>query len=113
METVNVHDIHGIQDFQESKLVKKVPIISPQLMSTVLVIGSKTTTPTHKHQSYDEIHYIIKGTGEIVIENESQTITEGMIILVPQQKQHHFNTSDEHMLVLSINIVPEMSNNKA
>ena len=104
MELVNLNE-H--QAFQKSKVIKKIPIISNQLMSTILFIGPKTITPVHKHTGYDEIHYIIRGTGKIIIESESNSITEGMMILVPKSKPHNFSTSENQLTVLSVNLVPD------
>lgn len=102
-------DLYELQDFQKSKVIKKIPIISNQLMSTIIFIGSETTTLKHKHIMYDELHYIIQGSGKIEIDGESESISEGMMVLVPKSKQHSFSTSKEQMSVLSINLVP---NNK-
>ena len=103
MELIKIDDI---KSFQTSKVFKHIPIISNQLMSTILFIGSNTNTPRHTHEGYDEIHYIINGSGKIDINGESQSITEGMMILVPKSKPHNFSTSTMQMTVLSINVVP-------
>jgi mannose-6-phosphate isomerase-like protein (cupin superfamily) len=106
MELVSISDI---QSFQESKVIKKIPIISDQLMSTLLFIGANTNTPTHNHVDFDEIHYIIQGTGEVRIDGESSPVNEGMMILVPRPKPHNFITSDKQMTVLSFNLVQNTS----
>lgn len=107
MELVSINDI---QSFQESKVIKKIPIISDQLMSTLLFIGANTNTPKHNHIDFDEIHYIIQGAGEVTIDGESSSVNEGMMILVPKAKPHNFKTEDKQMTVLSFNLV--VNNNK-
>ncbi len=98
-------DIKNITNFQESKVVKKVPIITDQLMSTLFFIDSNTSTPAHTHTDYDEIHYIIKGSGEIVIGKNSRSISEGLLVVVPKSVSHHFSTTDEQLIVLTVSIV--------
>jgi mannose-6-phosphate isomerase-like protein (cupin superfamily) len=108
MESVNIEEI---SNFKSSKAVKTIPIISKQLMSTVFFIDAKTTTPTHKHQWFDEIYYIIEGKGKITVDSESKIIKKGMLILVPKTKQHNFSTDGERLTVLSINIVSDGNKN--
>jgi mannose-6-phosphate isomerase-like protein (cupin superfamily) len=103
MEIVNINDI---ENFQDSRVIKKIPLISNQLMSTILFIGNNTTTPNHKHLVFDEIHYIIQGAGKMTIDGKSQPVTEGMMILVPKSKPHSFSTLKKQMTVLSVNLVP-------
>jgi mannose-6-phosphate isomerase-like protein (cupin superfamily) len=76
-------------------------------MSTIFFIDANTSTPTHKHTGFDEIHYVIKGSGKITIDAESKTIQEGMLILVPKTKQHNFSTDGERLTILSINVVSD------
>ncbi|UCF07258.1 MAG: cupin domain-containing protein [Thermoplasmata archaeon] len=94
-------DIKDIEKGSDSKPVKKVPILTDQLMATILTIGPNTKIPAHIHPDSDEIHYIVKGTGKITVGNKSITIKEGMLILVPKTESHYFSTSNEQMIVLS------------
>jgi len=103
MEIVNINDI---QNFQDSRVIKKIPLISNQLMSTILFIGNNTTTPSQKHLAVDEIHYIIQGAGKITIDGKSQPVAKGMMILVLKSKPHSFSTLKKQMTVLSVNLVP-------
>ncbi len=103
MELISINEI---QNFQESKVIKKIPIISDQLMTTILFIGTKTDTPSHSHADFDEIHYIIQGSGKITVDGESSQVDEGMMILVSKAKPHYFQTSNKQMTVLSFNLVP-------
>ena len=104
MELVNVNDI---KDFQKSKAIKKIPIISDQLLSTLLFIDSNTNLPSHKHVKFDEIQYIISGAGNITMNGKSTAITEGMLILVPKTISHNFSTSIDQMIVLSVGILSD------
>jgi mannose-6-phosphate isomerase-like protein (cupin superfamily) len=108
MDLVNIKEI---QNFQDSKVFKHIPIISDQIMSTLLFIGSNTDTPPHTHKEFDEIHYIIQGNGTITVDDESRVVNEGMMILIKSSKSHNFSTMDKQMTVLTINIVPDNNQN--
>ena len=103
MESININEI---SKFQSSKIVKKIPILSDQIMSTVFFIDTEMTTPGHQHAGFEEIHYIIKGSGKMFIDPESQEVHEGMLILVPKKKMHYFITNGDQLTVLAINMVP-------
>lgn len=98
MELINIEDI---KELRNSKVIKKVPILTDQLMATILSIPPNTKIPSHIHTGSDEIHYVIKGEGKITIGKKSKTIKEGMLILVPKTESHYFSTLYEQLIVLS------------
>jgi mannose-6-phosphate isomerase-like protein (cupin superfamily) len=85
-------DIFDLKDSHAFKVVKKVPILTEQLMATVLLIPPNTKIPAHMHSEADEIHYIVSGSGKISIGTQNRIIKEGMLILVPKTKSHYFST---------------------
>lgn len=93
--------INSIKDFKESKIVKKVPILTDQLMATILLIPPNSKAPAHTHSESDEIHYIIKGNGKITVGESTEKVNEGMLILVPKAELHFFSTSNENLIILS------------
>ena len=104
MESINIYDMRKIQD---SKVIKEIPILTDQLMATILFIDSNTTIPAHIHTDSDEMHYVIKGNGKITIGSKSKMIDEGMLVLAPKAKPHYFSTSKEQLMVLSISHIIE------
>ncbi|UCE75423.1 MAG: cupin domain-containing protein [Methanomassiliicoccales archaeon] len=94
-------DIFDLKESHGFKVVKKVPILTDQLMATVLMIPPNTKIPAHVHFENDEIHYIVSGSGKISIGNKNRTIKEGMLIWVPKAKSHFFSTEKKSMVVLS------------
>lgn len=99
MEMLNIDDCWEIQS---SKVVKKVPILSEQLVVSTLCLNSNTSVPAHKHERLDELVYVIKGAGEITIGNKSEQISEGMLVLIPREKPHCVSTSEKQLMILSI-----------
>jgi mannose-6-phosphate isomerase-like protein (cupin superfamily) len=104
---MEIKKIDNDAGFQDSKAVKRVPIITDQLVATVLIIDSDSNIPPHTHKMVDEMYYVIKGDGRITIDTNSSAITRGMLILVPRGESHSFSTSDQQMIVLSIGLVSE------
>ncbi len=94
-------DIFDLKESQGFKVVKKVPILTEQLMATVLMIPPNTMIPAHVHSESDEILYIVSGSGKISIGSQNRAIKEGMLILVPKTKSHFFSTQKKSMVVLS------------
>jgi mannose-6-phosphate isomerase-like protein (cupin superfamily) len=100
-DVMEIIQISSVKDFTESKIVKKVPILTEQLMATILLIPPNSKAPAHAHSETDEIHYIIKGNGSITVGKNSKNVNEGMLILVPKTESHYFSTSDMNMIILS------------
>ena len=99
MELISIDEI---KKFQDSRVIKEIPMLTDQLMATLLFIGSDTNIPAHKHIFMDEIDYVIKGTGKVTVDNKSKSIHKGMMILVPRGTSHYFSTSKEHLVIMAI-----------
>jgi len=95
-------DINKYRKFKDSKIMKKVPILTDQLMATMLIIGPQTNIPAHNHLNIDEVHYIIRGSGRIKVGKESKPVKKGMMILIPKGKSHCYSTSKDKLMVISI-----------
>lgn len=102
MELLNINDI---EEFRKLRVIKKIPIMTDQLIASILFIDYKTNIPAHSHKEMDEIQYVVKGSGKIVVGNRSRSIKEGMLILVSRAETHCFSTSKDRMIVLSIGLL--------
>ena len=98
MELINIEEI---KEIELAKVIKKVPIITDQVMATVFFIGSGKTLPRHTHEDIDEIHYIMDGNGEITVGDKTRSICTGMLILVPKGDSHFFSASKDGMALIS------------
>ncbi len=105
-------DINKLRMFKESKVIKKVPLISDQLISTIYFLDSNSEIPTHKHQTFDEINYVVSGTGTIKVNGESRPISEGMIILVPKSQTHNITSDQNKMTLLTVNSLQKYARKK-
>ncbi len=67
----------------------------------------------HFHPVAEESYYILQGQARMVIENETQTLTPGMSVLIPPKKVHQiFNDGKELLHFMAVCIpawTPECS----
>ena len=67
----------------------------------IRVLPGETVRPAHSHPNSEELIYIIKGSGRVMIENEVGAVKEGSAILFEQGKIHMLkNTGEEEMKVI-------------
>jgi len=57
----------------------------------------------------DEIYYVLRGRGTIVVNGTTHTLTEGDVIFVPRCAEHRFGDFDEEGLHLLVVFSPEYS----
>jgi quercetin dioxygenase-like cupin family protein len=107
---MEILDIAELKKFQKSKVIKKVPMLSDQLMVTLYYIDSKTRTPEHNHNEYDEIQYIVEGEGIVSVGNKESQVQKGNLIMVSKNEQHCYTTASEQMVVLAIGMVSDKLN---
>ncbi len=105
MENNNVLELANIpeiSEFRAESVVKKVPIVTDQIMASILFIDSDQKMLAFRDFTSDRIYHIIIGSGKITMEKEEQVIDEGSLILVPFGKIHFFSTNGEQMTVLCV-----------
>jgi quercetin dioxygenase-like cupin family protein len=57
--------------------------------------------PAHSHPNGEEVIYIIRGAGRVLVEGEVAAVREGMAILFPQGAVHMLhNSGDDEMKVI-------------
>lgn len=67
----------------------------------IRVLPGEAVRPVHSHPKSEELIYIIKGSGKVMIENEVGDVREGSAILFEQGKIHMLkNTGDIEMKVI-------------
>lgn len=73
-------------------------------------------TPLDQHLSFDQLFFILKGTGEVTVGSETQAIQAATVIFIPRATTHSVRcTSDEGLEYLYFNVwrngVPENEKN--
>ena len=62
-------------------------------------------TPEDRHQSFDQLFYILKGTGRVMVGEETEQLEPQSIVLIPQGTRHSIaSTSDLGLEYLFINV---------
>jgi mannose-6-phosphate isomerase-like protein (cupin superfamily) len=99
MEQVKISEM---AEFHAGKVIKKVPILTDQLMATVLYINSQNKKLVINDSENDRIYYIVKGMGKLKVGELEKDIEEGEIILAPRQESLSFSTNGKQLIVLSV-----------
>lgn len=73
-------------------------------------------TPVDQHGSFDQLFFILKGTGIVTIGTETQAVQAATVIFIPQAVTHSVEcTSDEGLEYLYFNVwrngIPESEKN--
>jgi len=67
----------------------------------IRVEPGQTVRPAHSHPNGEEVIYIIKGSGRVMVEGEVSPVREGTVVLFPQGKVHMLqNNGTEEMKVV-------------
>jgi quercetin dioxygenase-like cupin family protein len=70
-------------------------------MCMILVAPGETVRPAHSHPNGEEIIYIVRGSGKVMIEGVVEPVKQGSAVLFPQGKVHMLrNTGTEVMKVV-------------
>jgi len=67
----------------------------------IRVEPGQTVRPAHSHPNGEEVIYIIRGSGRVMVEGEVSPVREGTVVLFPQGKVHMLqNNGTEEMKVV-------------
>jgi quercetin dioxygenase-like cupin family protein len=70
-------------------------------MCMILVAPGETVRPAHAHPNGEEVIYIVRGSGKVMIEGVVEPVQAGSAVLFPQGKVHMLrNTGTEEMKVV-------------
>jgi quercetin dioxygenase-like cupin family protein len=83
-------------------------LVSSQLLNSqhmsvcmIRVAPGQTVRPAHSHPNGEEVIYIIRGSGRVMVDGAVDAVSEGTAVLFPQGKVHMLqNTGDEEMKVI-------------
>jgi quercetin dioxygenase-like cupin family protein len=77
--------------------------LSPQHLSVCMirVPAGEKVRPAHSHPNGEELIYIIRGEGRVMVDGAVDTVQEGTSVLFPQGSVHMLhNTGDREMKVI-------------
>jgi mannose-6-phosphate isomerase-like protein (cupin superfamily) len=62
----------------------------------------KDQKDTQTSHPLDELYYIIKGDGNIIVDGKARRVRSGSVIFVPSNLSHHFCGNKEELIVLYV-----------
>jgi len=67
----------------------------------IRVLPGEKVRPAHAHPNGEEVIYIIRGSGRVMVDGAVEAVKEGAAVLFPQGSVHMLqNTGDEEMKVI-------------
>jgi mannose-6-phosphate isomerase-like protein (cupin superfamily) len=82
-----------------------IPVRHLSLAEALLEAGSSTAL--HYHTESEEVYYVIRGAGALMIAGEEAEIGPGQAILIPSHQRHRVvNTGNEDLVFLCISSPP-------
>jgi quercetin dioxygenase-like cupin family protein len=83
-------------------------LVTPELLHAqhlsvcvIRVAPGETVRPAHSHPQGEEVIYIIKGSGRVLVDGEVSPVREGSAVLFPQGQVHMLqNSGSEEMKVI-------------
>jgi mannose-6-phosphate isomerase-like protein (cupin superfamily) len=106
-------DIKDIEEFEEHKVVKKVPLLSNDLMGSLLFIGSDTNMLPVRTKGSNEMHLVLEGDGGIEMDGKTRKVGKGTFMLIPPHSRYRYTTKDNEMIVLVVKQVNGSRSEKA
>jgi quercetin dioxygenase-like cupin family protein len=71
----------------------------PSLSAGLYVLSAGAIDQQQPHTE-DEVYYILKGKGSILVEGESRPVTAGSVVFVKANAEHRFHTITEDLEIL-------------
>ena len=102
---MEIIDVLRYSGFNIGSVFREVPFFTDQLMTTILTIDSNSRTTDLNHSRKDRVYYVVSGRGEVTVDNRSNDVREGHLVLIPNGTKYHFMTKADKMVLISFNRV--------
>ena len=104
MQTLRINDIPG-EKFPSGRHTRVFigvhsPLKAHNFVSGFVVIDPKGSVPLHDHEQ-EEVYYILKGKGEMIVEGETQVLEAVSAVYIPPNTSHtlkNIGAEELHML---------------
>lgn len=71
-----------------------------------VAVPENSVTEIHRHNTSDNLVYIVKGSAEVVLDGDVYEVRPGMRVIIPKAVAHGFRTREERLEFVSIQIPP-------
>ncbi len=72
-------------------------------------VVSVTVGERHSHKAYDEVYYVLKGTGTLGLNDEEYALRPGAVVVIPAETPHELRAATGDRLEFIIFGYPAMS----
>ena len=106
MQTITLESIPG-EKFPSGRYTRVLigaqsPIQAANFVSGFVVIEPNGSVPLHDHEQ-EEVYYILKGAGEMTVEEESRIIEGVSAVYIPPNRKHSLkNVGQEELHMLFV-----------
>jgi mannose-6-phosphate isomerase-like protein (cupin superfamily) len=104
---MEIIDVMKYTKFKKGAVFREIPILTDQTMATILLVDSDSMTTDLNHPQKDRIYYVVKGSGEVTINEESRMIKAGELILIPKGNSHKYTTTSRQLVLISVNQIDD------
>jgi mannose-6-phosphate isomerase-like protein (cupin superfamily) len=88
------------------KQFKSTLFQSTRLMLGLNCLESGQAQHAHVHGDQDKFYFVVEGTGEFEVGDESRSASEGMVVWAPAGMRHGVRNTSDRRLVLMVGIAP-------
>lgn len=88
-------------DFSAGKY-RRVPLPNTQGLMRLLCFEPNQSVPLHRHPEADEIFYVLKRQGEILVGTEKMKVDTGLFVKAPAGVLHQWKNSKERLVLVSV-----------
>ncbi len=74
---------------------------SDKILSKMICYDAGQSTPVHSHATQDEVFYVIKGKGTMILNDKNVLLETMMVIFVPAGTKHGINADKNSQLVIT------------
>ena len=99
---MDIVSIDRLEEFAKKEVVKKIPMMTESSVICLYYFMKGQEIALHKHTNCDEIIYVVNGTCEIEIGDETEIVKNGNFVLVPVSVSHKIrNITNEKLTILT------------
>ncbi len=111
MHLIQYHDIAFRKRVKEEYDRSEDILVGPELTESSVAAAVRMKkgfeTETHAHNNEEQIFIVLKGKGELTIEDETKEIEGGMAVYIPRKAQHRILAVSDELVYIYISIWPE------
>ncbi len=95
----------SLMDFSVSKYTR-VLLQNAKGLIRLLCFEPNQEVPLHRHPEVDEVFYVLKGQGKILVGKEKAKVENGFFVKAPAGVLHQWKSGRERLVLISVLIPP-------